>query len=48
MEVLCQWSLHHRSKEKLIELTLKAGVPREQIKVKPEKTGINLFLHIFK
>ena len=48
MEVLCQWYLHHRSEEKLIELALKAGVPKDKIKVRAEDTGINLFLHIFK
>ena len=48
MEVLCQWYLYHRSEEKLIELALKAGVPKENIEVRSEETGINLFLHIFK
>ena len=48
MEVLCQWYLYHRSEETLINLALKAGIPRENIEVKSEDTGINLFMHIFK
>lgn len=48
MEVLCQSSYHHRSKDKLTELALKAGITKANIVVKPEKTNINLYLHISK
>lgn len=48
MEVLCQWYLHHRSEEQLIELALKAGIDRNRIEVRSELTKINLFLHIYK
>lgn len=48
MEVILQWYLHHRSKEKLIELALLAGVERKNINVKAEDIGVNLFLHLKK
>ncbi len=47
-EVVCQWYLHHRSEDELIELALKAGIPRENIRVDKEETGVNLFLHLEK
>jgi SAM-dependent methyltransferase len=48
MEVYGQWFLHHRNEETLIELAIKAGVPRELIKVSKEEIGVNLFLHLKK
>jgi len=48
MELLGQWYLHHRSKEHLVELAIKAGVPADKIEVHSEKTGVNLFLHLHK
>ena len=48
MEVLCQWQLQHRSGEELIDLSIQAGIPKENIEVKSENMGINLFLHVLK
>jgi extracellular factor (EF) 3-hydroxypalmitic acid methyl ester biosynthesis protein len=45
MEML-EWHLHHRTPERLREIALRAGVLPDNIKVKKEKTGVNLFLHI--
>ena len=47
-ELVCQWYLHHRSENELIELALKGGVPRSKISVDAEDTGVNLFLHLKK
>jgi len=48
MEVYGQWYLHHRSEETLVELAVKAGVPRDLISVSQEEVGVNLFLHLRK
>ena len=48
MEVYGQWFLHHRNKETLIELAMKADIPRELIEVSQEDVGVNLFLHLKK
>lgn len=48
MEVFGQWYLHHREKDKLIELAIKAGVPENLIMVSQEEEGVNLFLHLRK
>jgi len=48
MENFCQWYLHHRSEETLIDLSIKAGVPENLIEVSQEDTGVNLFLHLKK
>lgn len=48
MELYGQWHLHHRSKETLIALAIKAGVPKSQIQVCQEDMGVNLFLHLQK
>lgn len=48
MENFCQWYLHHRSEETLIELALKAGIPKHLITVSQEEVGVNLFLHLQK
>ena len=46
MELFGEWFLIHRSREKLISLSLQAGVQRELITVEQEPLGINLFLKI--
>ncbi|WP_373045395.1 class I SAM-dependent methyltransferase [Vulgatibacter sp.] len=46
MELVCDWNLHHRSPEDLVELALQAGVAREDIRVGREEEGVNLFLHL--
>lgn len=46
MELFGEWFLIHRSREKLISLSLLAGVQRELITVEQEPLGINLFLKI--
>lgn len=46
MELFGEWFLIHRSREKLISLSLQAGVRRELITVEQEPLGINLFLKI--
>lgn len=48
MEIFGQWYLHHRSKDTLVGLALKAGVPGNKIEVFSEETGVNLFLHLQK
>ncbi len=48
MEIFGQWYLHHRSKDKLTELAVKAGISAEKIEVYSEETGVNLFLHLQK
>lgn len=48
MEVYGQWFLHHRNKETLIELAMKADIPRALIEVSQEDVGVNLFLHLKK
>lgn len=46
MEIICQWYLIHRSSQQLRQLAVKAGIPRQIIKVDKEPLGINLFLRI--
>jgi len=46
MEVICQWYLIHRSNQQLIQLAVKAGIPRQIVEVDREPLGINLFLRI--
>ena len=48
MEVFGQWYLHHRGEEKLTELAILAGIPKEKIRVSQEEEGVNLFLHVSK
>ena len=43
---LFEWHLHHRSPHKLKALALYAGFFANQISVKKEDSGVNLFLHI--
>lgn len=45
MEIIGQWYLHHRSESDLIEIGIKAGIPKEKINIFSEETGVNLFLH---
>lgn len=42
------WFLHHRSPEDLIKLGMECGIPEENISVKSEPLGVNLFMHIWK
>jgi hypothetical protein len=42
------WFLHHRSPEDLIKLGMECGIPEENISVKSEPLGVNLFMHILK
>jgi len=46
MEVLSEWNLHHRSRERLIEIAIAAGAKEDSIKVGVEPEGVNLFLEI--
>jgi SAM-dependent methyltransferase len=48
MEVFGQWFLYHRSEEKLVQLAMMAGIPRDLINVSQEEAGVNLFLHVRK
>jgi SAM-dependent methyltransferase len=45
MEKATGWYLFHRTKQELKELALKAGLRVEQLDVKSEALGVNLFLH---
>ena len=40
------WFLKYRTRDKLVELALAAGVPCEAVQVESEEEGINLFLRI--
>lgn len=42
----CDWILNHRSNEHLIDLATAAGAQPEQVSVRQEPAGVNLFLHI--
>jgi hypothetical protein len=46
MEIIGGWHLHHRSKDKLVELATSCGVAEEDVRVGSEPEGINLFLHV--
>jgi len=48
MEVFAQWYLHHRDKELLKDLAIRAGISSSKITVRSEELGVNLFLHIKK
>ncbi|MBN1411754.1 MAG: methyltransferase domain-containing protein [Spirochaetales bacterium] len=43
---LVRWFLHSRSSQQLYSLAQSCGISRINMKVKREKTGVNLFLHI--
>ena len=45
MEIF-EWHLHHRSPQTLKELASSAGFKSDQISIKKEESGVNLFLHI--
>jgi hypothetical protein len=42
------WHLNHRTATELVRLAMDSGVPEEQISVRSEPLGVNLFLHIYK
>lgn len=46
MKVLGNWILNYRSKKLIPGLAKECGIPEENIKVKKEENGINLFLQI--
>ncbi len=46
MEKGLEWYLFHRTREQLKGIALKAGIKDEQIRIRSEFLGVNLFLHI--
>lgn len=44
MELLGDWSLHHRSEKELAELAKEAGAPPQSVTIDWEPEGVNLFL----
>ncbi len=46
LPLFCQWDLHHRSEEQLIQLCVDAGISKENINVISRTSDFNLFLHI--
>lgn len=46
MELFGDWFLIHRSPEQLLSLAMNAGFKEEQISIKKEPLGVNLFMHI--
>ena len=46
MELLCDWPLHHRSAQRLVDLARGLGVDSDLIRMGAEAQGVNLFLHI--
>lgn len=43
---LFEWHLHHRSPQNLLALAKAAGYEEDELNVKMERLGVNLFLHI--
>jgi len=48
MELILDWNINHRTKEKLELLAYKSGATRKDVYIKEEDEGVNLFLHIKK
>ncbi|MEE9213882.1 MAG: class I SAM-dependent methyltransferase, partial [Thermodesulfobacteriota bacterium] len=48
MELILDWNINHRTKEKLELLAYKSGANRKDVYIKQEDEGVNLFLHIKK
>lgn len=46
MELLGEWFLYHRSRERLLALAQACGIPVSELSVGQEEEGVNLFLHI--
>jgi len=46
MEIIGEWFLNYRSKEKLISLAMEAGAPKDKITIESEPEKVNLFLNI--
>ena len=46
MEILGDWFLEHRSREKLVSLAEGCGICKNTVSIDSEPEGINLFLHI--
>jgi hypothetical protein len=46
MELLGDWVLQHRTRDRLRELALEAGAAEDAIDVQWEPEGVNLFLHV--
>lgn len=46
MELLGEWFLHHRCRERLLALARGCGIPDSALSVGQEEEGVNLFLHI--
>lgn len=46
MEKALGWYLFYRTEDELTEIALKAGLDNDQVEIKSEELGINLFLHI--
>jgi hypothetical protein len=40
------WQLHHRSRERLIDLALRSGISADRIRIGSESENVTLFLHI--
>jgi SAM-dependent methyltransferase len=45
MEIF-EWCLHHRSSSNLEALAYQCGIAKERVRIKSERTGVNLFMHI--
>lgn len=46
MELLGDWVLQHRTRDRLREMALEAGAAADSIEIQWEPEGVNLFLHI--
>jgi len=45
MELLCDWYLHHRTVQQLVDLVVRAGSHPDNVRVGVEGEGVNLFVH---
>lgn len=46
LEILGEWYLYYRNEEDLIRLAEQAGISKDRVEIKYEKSGVNLFMHI--
>ena len=46
MELLGEWFLHHRSRERLLQLAQECDIPDAALSVGQEEESVNLFLHV--
>lgn len=48
MEWMCDWPLVHRTREEMLDLARRAGIPANALQCEDEPLGINIFLNMRK